>query len=155
MFTLLHFVLHRSQRAFTFCNMPCISSNSYVNKKHQSNAWKAAAAVTRHRQSAFQIHRDSFAQTRSSAYSSSSAHSSSSRMMLQDCRNWITSSSSLFRHSFNNRTTSFDFEWRRSNHVSQTQESIERQESKEEKDKNFKFVRYKLKCFHLRCSRIF
>ncbi len=98
---------------------------------------------------AFQVHQDPSAQTRSSA------HSSSSRMMLQDCRNWITLSSSLFCHSFNNRTTSFDFEWRQSNHVSQTQESIRRQELKEEKDKNFKFIRYKFKCFHLRCSRIF
>ncbi len=98
-----------------------------------------------------QVHQDPSAQTRSSAHSSSS-----SRMMLQDCRNWITSSSSsLFCHSFNNRTTGFDFEWRQLNHVSQTQESIGRQELKEEKDKNFKFVRYKFKCFHLRCSRMF
>ncbi len=59
--------------------MPSISSNSFINKKHQSNAQKTAAAVARHKQSAFQIHRDSLTQTRSSAYSLSS------RMMLQDC----------------------------------------------------------------------
>jgi len=58
--------------------MPSISSNSFINKKRQSNARKAAAAVARHRQPAFQIHRDS------SAQSSSSAHLSPSRMMLQE-----------------------------------------------------------------------
>ncbi len=58
--------------------MSSISSNSFINKKRQSNARKTAAVVARHRQSAFQIHRDSLAQTRSSA------HSLSSRMMLQD-----------------------------------------------------------------------
>ncbi len=59
--------------------MSFISSNSFINKKHQSNAWKTAAVVARHRQFAFQIHRDSLAQTRSSA------HSLSLKMMLQDC----------------------------------------------------------------------
>ncbi len=58
--------------------MSSISSNSFINKKRQSNARKTAAVVARHRQSAFQIHRDSLAQTRSSA------HSLSSRIMLQD-----------------------------------------------------------------------
>jgi len=62
--------------------MPSISSNSYINKKRQSNAWKAAAVVARHRQpdeqSALQVHRDS------SAQSSSFARFFSSRMMLQE-----------------------------------------------------------------------
>ena len=58
--------------------MSSISSNSYLNNKRQSNAWKTAAVVARHRQFAFQIHWDS------SAQSSSSAHLSSSKMMLQE-----------------------------------------------------------------------
>ena len=58
--------------------MSSISSNSYLNNKRQSNARKTAAAVARHRQLAFQIHRDS------SAQSSSSARPSSSKMMLYE-----------------------------------------------------------------------
>ncbi len=59
--------------------MPSISSNSYLNNKRQSNARKAAAAAARHRQSAFQVHRDP------SAQSSPSARPSPSKMMLQEC----------------------------------------------------------------------
>jgi len=58
--------------------MLSISSNSYINKKRQSNARKAAAAAARHRQPALQVHRNP------SAQSSSSARFSSSRMMLQE-----------------------------------------------------------------------
>ncbi len=47
--------------------MPSISPNSYINKKRQSNARKAAAAVARHRRPAFQVYRDPSAQSPPSA----------------------------------------------------------------------------------------
>ncbi len=58
--------------------MSFISSNSYINKKRQSNARKTAAVVAHHRQLAFQIHWNS------SAQSSSSACFSTLTMMLQE-----------------------------------------------------------------------
>ncbi len=82
--------------------MPSISSNSYINKKRQSNAWKTAAVVAHHRQSDEQsvlhVHQDS------SAQSSSFARLFSSRMMLQE-RDFNTSMISRRRRSCSSRAS--------------------------------------------------
>lgn len=84
--------------------MSFISSNSYINKKHQSNAWKTAAVVTHHKQLAFQIHWNS------SAQSFSSAHFFTLTMMLQECNfNMNVTLKRRREHSIREGTQSMSF----------------------------------------------